>query len=124
MFLGTVVGNVKAVHHERFTPFLYSVLEDDGEGLFLVNPHSGEFLLSRVLDYEAQRHYVLTVTVQSGDLYVSSVRVYFNVVDVNDNPPVFREAIYSVSLPEDTTVGTCFLALNVSDKDDGECGMM
>ncbi|XP_062329447.1 protocadherin Fat 4 [Osmerus eperlanus] len=116
---GTVVGNVKAVHHERFTPFLYSVLEDDGEGLFLVSPHSGEFLLSRALDYEAQRHYVLTVTVQSGDLDVSSVRVYFNVVDVNDNPPVFREAIYSVSLPEDTTVGTCFLALNVSDKDDG-----
>lgn len=114
-----MVGKVEAVHHGRLTHVMYSVLEDDGEGLFLLNPHSGECLLSRGLDYETQRHYVLTVGAQQGDSHISSVRVYFNVADANDNPPVFRRAVYSASLPEDTPVGTCFLAFYVSDEDYG-----
>lgn len=110
---------MEAVNHEGSTPIIYSVLEDDGEGLFLLSPHSGEFLLSRTLDYETARYYILTVAVQHGDLQVSSVRVFFNVVDVNDNPPVFRQVTYSTSVTEDIPVGTCFLALSVSDKDYG-----
>ncbi len=106
------------------TPITYSVREDDGENLFLLGPLSGEFLLSRSLDFEAQSLYILTVVVQQGDSQVSSVRVYFNVLDVNDNPPVFIQEAFSVSLLEDTRVGTCFLSLDVSDKDDGKCRSM
>lgn len=102
------------------TPITYSVQEDDGEGLFFLNPFSGEFLLSRSLDFEAQSLYILTVAVQQGDSQVSSVRVYFNVLDVNDNPPVFSRGTFSVFLLEDTRVGTCFLSVNASDKDNGE----
>ncbi|XP_028321452.1 protocadherin Fat 4 isoform X2 [Gouania willdenowi] len=117
---GTVVGKVEAMS-ETLTPFTYSVQEDDGESLFLLSPISGEFLLSRSLDFETQRFYVLTVQVQQRDS-VSSVRVYFNVLDVNDNPPVFSQDVFSASLLEDTHVGMCFLSINVSDKDDGENG--
>lgn len=116
---GTVVGKVETMF-ESLTTITYSVQEDDGENLFLLSPLSGEFLLSRSLDFETQRFFILTVVVQQGDLQVSSVRVYFNVLDVNDNPPVFSEDNFSASLLEDTRVGTCFLSLNVSDKDDGE----
>ncbi|XP_045928791.1 protocadherin Fat 4-like [Micropterus dolomieu] len=114
---GTVVGKVETVV-ESLTPITYLVQEDDGENLFLLSPLSGEFLLSRRLDFEAQRFYILTVVVQQGDSQVSSVRVYFNVLDVNDNPPVFSQDTFSVSLVEDARAGTCFLSLNVSDKDD------
>uniref|UniRef100_A0A3B5L8C2 Cadherin domain-containing protein n=1 Tax=Xiphophorus couchianus TaxID=32473 RepID=A0A3B5L8C2_9TELE len=86
--------------------------------MFLLNPVSGEFLLSRSLDFEAQRFYILTVEVQQGHSQVSSVRVYFNVLDVNDNPPVFSQNNFTASLLEDTRIRTCFLSLNVSDKDD------
>lgn len=106
---------------ETLTPIKYSVQEDDGENLFLLSPFSGEFLLSRSLDFEAQRFYILSVVVEQGDSPVSSVRVYFNVLDVNDNPPVFSQETFSASLLEDARVGTCFLSLNVSDKDEGEC---
>ncbi|KAI4815012.1 hypothetical protein KUCAC02_005179 [Chaenocephalus aceratus] len=98
--------------------------EDDGENLFLLSPFSGEFLLSRSLDFEAQRFYILTVVVQQGDSKVSSVRVYFNVLDVNANPPVFSQDTFSALLLEDTLVGTCFLALIVSDKVDGDNGAL
>uniref|UniRef100_A0A3P9P7E5 Cadherin domain-containing protein n=1 Tax=Poecilia reticulata TaxID=8081 RepID=A0A3P9P7E5_POERE len=100
------------------TPITYTVQEDDGENVFLLNPVSGEFLLSRSLDFEAQRFYILTVEVQQGHSQVSSVRVYFNALDVNDNPPVFSQNNFTASLLEDTRIRTCFLSLNVSDKDD------
>ncbi|TKS80775.1 Protocadherin Fat 4 [Collichthys lucidus] len=118
---GTVVGKVETAF-ETLTPITYSVQEDDGENLFLLSPLSGEFLLSRSLDFEAQSFYILTVVIQQGDSQVSSVRVYVNVLDVNDNPPVFSQDTFSASLLEDTRVGTCFLSLNVSDKDDGANG--
>lgn len=103
------------------THITYSVQEDDGDNLFLLSPLSGDFLLSRSLDFEAQSFYILTVVALQGNFQVSSVRVYFNVLDVNDNPPVFGQVTFSASVPEDTRVGTCFLSLNVSDKDDGRC---
>ncbi|XP_047449254.1 protocadherin Fat 4 [Mugil cephalus] len=118
---GTVVGKLDALF-EGLTPITFSVQEDDGENLFLLNPVSGEFLLSRSLDFETQRFYILTVEAQQGDSQVSSVRVYFNVLDANDNPPVFGQGAFYASLPEDTHAGVCFLSLNVSDKDDGENG--
>lgn len=117
---GTVVGKVEAVF-ETLTPITYSVQEDDGENLFLLSPLSGDFLLSRSLDFEAQSLYVLTVVVQQGDSQVSSVRVYFNVLDVNDNRPIFTRDTFSASLLEDARACTCFLSLNVSDEDDGKC---
>ncbi|XP_049927551.1 protocadherin Fat 4-like [Epinephelus moara] len=118
---GTVVGKVETLF-ESLTPIKYSVQEDGGENLFLLSPFSGEFLLSRSLDFEAQRFYILSVAVQQGDSQVSSVRVYFNVLDVNDNPPVFSQETFTASLPEDAQTGTCFLSLSVSDKDDGDNG--
>ncbi|XP_076591267.1 protocadherin Fat 4-like [Chaetodon auriga] len=118
---GTVVGKVETVF-ETLTPITYAVQEDDGENLFLLSPLSGEFLLSRSLDFEAQSFYILTVAAQQGDSQVSSVRVYFNVLDVNDNPPVFGQETFSASLLEDARVGTCFLSLNVSDRDEGGNG--
>nr|XP_008274873.1 PREDICTED: protocadherin Fat 4-like [Stegastes partitus] len=117
----TVVGKVET-QFGTLTPITYSVQEDDGENLFLLSRISGEFLLSRSLDFETQRYYILTVALQQGDSQVSSVRVYFNVLDVNDNPPVFSQHAFSAWLLEDTEVGTCFLWLNVSDKDDGDNG--
>lgn len=113
------MGKVEA-QMDSPTPITYTVQEDDGENMFLLNPVSGEFLLSRSLDFEAQRFYILTVEVQQGHSQVSSVRVYFNVLDVNDNPPVFSQNNFTASLLEDTRIRTCFLSLNVSDKDDGK----
>ncbi|KAJ8404732.1 hypothetical protein AAFF_G00335950 [Aldrovandia affinis] len=108
---GTPVGQVSAAGQG---PVVFSLLEDDGDGLFVLSPYSGKFFLSRGLDYESERYYVLTVEVGRGDVQLSRVRVYFNVMDMNDNPPIFRPDTYSAIVPEDSPVGTCVLALNVS----------
>ncbi|KAK7883342.1 hypothetical protein WMY93_029516 [Mugilogobius chulae] len=118
---GTVVGKLE-VPLTSPTPITFSVLEDDGQNLFLLSPLSGEFLLSRGLDFETQSLFILSVGAQMGHDLVSSIRVYFNVLDVNDNPPVFSQEAISLSLQENMWTGACFLALNVSDKDEEKNG--
>ncbi|MBZ3877696.1 Protocadherin Fat 4 [Sciurus carolinensis] len=97
----------------------YVVSEDDGEGTFFLNPVTGVFNLTRLLDYEAQQYYILTVRAEDGGGQFATIRVYFNILDVNDNPPVFSLTSYSTSLMENLPLGSTVLVFNVSDADDG-----
>lgn len=97
----------------------YSVSEDDEDGLFFLNPVTGVFNLTRTLDYEAQQYYVLTVRAEDGGGQFSTIRVYFNVLDVNDNPPLFSLSSHSTSLMENLPPGSTVLVFNVTDADDG-----
>lgn len=99
----------------------YSVNEDDDDGLFFLNPVTGVFNLTRTLDYETQQYYVLTVRAEDGGGQCTAIRVYFNVLDVNDNPPVFRLSSHSTSLMENLPPGSTVLVFNVTDADDGTC---
>lgn len=97
----------------------YVVDEDDGDGVFFLNPVTGVFNLTRALDYETQQYYILTVRAEDGGGQFSTIRAYFNILDVNDNPPVFSMSAYSTSLMENLPLGSTVLVFNVSDADDG-----
>ncbi|XP_058048914.1 protocadherin Fat 4 isoform X2 [Ahaetulla prasina] len=97
----------------------YIVSEDDGDGTFFLNPVTGVFNLTCTLDYEVQQYYVLTVCAQDGGGQSTTNRVYFNILDVNDNSPIFRMGSYSTSLMEDLPPGSTILVFNVTDADDG-----
>ncbi|KFO35535.1 protocadherin Fat 4 [Fukomys damarensis] len=97
----------------------YIVNEDDEDGMFFLNPVTGVFNLTRVLDYEAQQYYILTVRAEDGGGQFTTIRVYFNILDVNDNPPIFSLNSYSTSLMENLPVGSTVLVFNVTDADDG-----
>ncbi|XP_066556278.1 protocadherin Fat 4 [Amia ocellicauda] len=116
---GTTLGYVEASHALQDRQISYSLVEDDGDGLFLLNPVSGEVTLSRALDYESEQTYILTLGAGYGEAQFAWVRVYVNVLDVNDNPPVFSFDAYTISVLEDIPVGTCIFGLNVTDADDG-----
>lgn len=97
----------------------YVVDEDDGDGVFFLNPVTGVFNLTRALDYETQQYYILTVRAEDGGGQFSTIRAYFNILDVNDNPPVFSLSSYSTSLMENLPLGSTVLVFNVTDADDG-----
>ncbi|XP_048189325.1 protocadherin Fat 4 [Perognathus longimembris pacificus] len=97
----------------------YTVDEDDEDGIFFLNPVTGVFNLTRVLDYETQQYYILSVRAEDGGGQFTTVRVYFNILDVNDNPPVFSQSSYSTSVMENLPVGSTVLVFNVTDADDG-----
>ncbi|KAM9495149.1 protocadherin alpha-2-like [Clarias gariepinus] len=50
------------------------------------------------------------------------MEVIINVLDINDNAPVFTEETYTVMLQENAPIGTTVIRLNATDLDDGSNG--
>ena len=77
--------------------------------------------LKRPLDRETQSRCALVITAVDGGTpaKTGSTRVDVIIDDINDNPPTFDADSYEVWIPEDLAVGTCFVTVSASDKDDG-----
>ena len=100
----------------------YTVLSDWGNDVFSLNPQSGVFTLTSRLDYEQVQHYIFVVQAQdTGRPSLSStVTVYFNVLDLNDNAPLFDPMSYSDELYENITIGSSVLTVSATDQDSGK----
>ncbi|XP_037118459.1 protocadherin Fat 4 [Syngnathus acus] len=97
----------------------YLLEDDDEDETFLLNPVTGVFNVTRPLDYENQQYYILTAKALDGGGQASTVRVYFNILDVNDNAPSFNTTVYSTSVLESLPPGSSIVVVNASDADDG-----
>ena len=47
----------------------------------------------------------------------SSAEVFVTITNINDNPPMFGQQLYSISLKDNTTVGTTVLQIDATDAD-------
>ncbi|XP_030010494.1 protocadherin-16 [Sphaeramia orbicularis] len=79
----------------------------------------GTLLLAEGLDFETKPLYNLTVVVSDRGVpqRSSSVAAVIAIGDVNDNPPVFSRAEYTVSLSEGAAAGTEIIRLTATDPD-------
>ncbi|KAK1798051.1 hypothetical protein P4O66_000550 [Electrophorus voltai] len=118
---GSIVAAILASDSDSGTngEITYSLEDDPDDATFILNPVTGVFNVSQPLDFEAQQYYVLSVRAADGGGQASSVRVYFNVLDVNDNRPVFNATSYSASVLENLSPGTSVLTVAASDADNG-----
>lgn len=48
-----------------------------------------------------------------------TVTVYMNVIDENDNSPLFDPSSYNVQVPENASVGTSVMQVTATDVDSG-----
>nr|KAF6448296.1 hypothetical protein HJG63_014988 [Rousettus aegyptiacus] len=80
-----------------------------------------ELVLKMPLDREEQKSYHLTLTASDcGDPPLSSTaQIQILVSDANDNPPVFSQELYRVSLLENVSPGTTVLQVMATDQDEG-----
>lgn len=62
---------------------------------FAIDRYTGVITLTRALDYEEQTEYTLTV-LASDSLHQTTGEVKVQVLDVNDNAPVFNKVSYQV----------------------------
>ncbi|XP_026528277.1 protocadherin alpha-5-like [Notechis scutatus] len=78
-------------------------------------------LLKVPLDREESpvHHLVLTATDSGEPKLTGTVQLLINVLDVNDNPPVFNQSVYRVKLLENTVSGSLVINLNATDLDEG-----
>ncbi|KAM9413738.1 protocadherin alpha-3-like isoform 10-T10 [Salvelinus alpinus] len=89
---------------------------EDGKIPFLV--------LQKPLDREAVRSHKLLLTAIDGGKPPRSgtLEISVDVLDVNDNTPMFTKDIYSVSVNENAPLGTMVIKVNATDLDSGQNG--
>ncbi|XP_074485681.1 protocadherin-23 [Sebastes fasciatus] len=85
---------------------------------FAIDRYTGVVTLTRALDYEEQTEYTLTVWA-SDSLHQTTGEVKVQVLDVNDNAPVFTEVSYQVELSELVSADTLVLSVSATDRDSG-----
>ncbi|XP_061442319.1 protocadherin gamma-B1-like isoform X24 [Rhineura floridana] len=80
-----------------------------------------ELVLSKPLDRENEQtlHLILTALDGGEPRKTGTAQIWINVTDANDNPPIFSQEVYKVSLPENAPVGSLVLQVVASDKDEG-----
>ncbi|KAM8847883.1 protocadherin alpha-5-like [Synchiropus picturatus] len=81
-------------------------------------------ILQKQLDRETvAQHKLRLIAVDGGKPANSgSIDIIINVLDVNDNSPVFSKDVLTVSLNENVPVGTVVFQVNATDPDDGANG--
>ncbi|XP_054872501.1 protocadherin alpha-8-like [Amphiprion ocellaris] len=98
---------------------------------FSLATHKGESLtpelvLQKVLDREKQSVIRLTLTAIDGGTLAKSgtMIIVVNVLDINDNAPVFSQTLYKASIFENVEIGTSIITLNATDLDAGQNGQI
>ncbi|XP_075902594.1 protocadherin gamma-A6-like isoform X36 [Nelusetta ayraudi] len=84
----------------------------------------GELVLERELDREEEQEMKLVLTAVDGGTPQRSGTVVIHVIvlDANDNTPVFTEAVYKATLPENSPVNTPVVTIRAVDADEGVNG--
>lgn len=99
--IGSKVGDITAMDKDYgiFGEIEYS-LNGFGSNLFRTDKSKGGIYVGHTLDYENQKSFSLTLFAKDGGGKVSSTSVLVDVLDVNDNAPVFELAEYTRTIRE------------------------
>ncbi|XP_074505719.1 protocadherin alpha-8-like [Sebastes fasciatus] len=81
-------------------------------------------IVQKSLDREAAGSHSLVLTALDGGKppKAGNMNIIVNVLDINDNAPVFSKDVYSVLLDENAPVGTTVVQVNATDSDEGQNG--
>lgn len=124
----THVGQVSANDRDKQGPnslISFSLLQPSD--LFTVDPATGDISSKRTLHYKhtnrlsspENSHLITVIATDNGKPPLSSKTiVYINIVDANNNAPVFGERSYLFPVPEGFTVGKRIVQLMANDRDD------
>nr|XP_023695501.1 protocadherin-15-like isoform X2 [Paramormyrops kingsleyae] len=87
-------------------------------GFFRINSN-GSIFTSIPLDREIRSQYDMIVEASDGasDPRRTTTTLSVEILDIDDNSPVFSQTSYVVNLPENSPVGTVFLQLSAEDAD-------
>ncbi|KPP73487.1 protocadherin Fat 4-like, partial [Scleropages formosus] len=80
-----------------------------------------EMVLQSPLDREKQAQMFLTLTAADGGnpQRTGSVNILINILDANDNAPVFTQAVYKATVVENAAKGTLVATVSAIDADEG-----
>ncbi|KRX68303.1 Cadherin-related tumor suppressor [Trichinella sp. T9] len=123
----TIIGRIKAIDkdHSHNSQIFYSIVQGN-TSIFQIDSASGELFMTGILDREECESYTLEIqAIDSGFPPLSSkATVFINVIDLNDNPPIFDQSHYRAFLSENQPPSTKVVQIHAIDKDSGVNGVV
>ncbi|XP_032363313.1 protocadherin Fat 3 isoform X5 [Etheostoma spectabile] len=104
--VGTSVTMVSAVSQSTLT---YDIKQGNTDRVFQINQYSGVISTQKHLDYETKASYTLLVQATNMAGMASNATLLIQLVDENDNPPVFQQLHYHGSISEAAPVNSVVL---------------
>ncbi|XP_046692113.1 cadherin-23 isoform X2 [Silurus meridionalis] len=114
---GTSLVRIQATDNDFGTFGVVRYYFSDEPDQFSLDPETGWVTLRGRLDYELTRRYTLTILARDGGGEETTGRLRVNVMDVNDNAPVFQKDAYSGSLMENQQVAQQVARARATDED-------
>ncbi|XP_069485338.1 cadherin EGF LAG seven-pass G-type receptor 1 isoform X3 [Ambystoma mexicanum] len=108
-------GNNAQVH--------YSIVSGNIKGQFFIHSFTGNIDVINPLDYETSREYSLRIKAQDGGrppLINTTGMVLVQVVDVNDNAPIFVSTPFQATVLENVPIGYSVVHIQANDADAGD----
>ncbi|XP_076254709.1 cadherin 88C [Rhynchophorus ferrugineus] len=122
---GILVGTVRAQDPDKNKTIVYQIETSSRNShlIHMVNS-SGDLLVGSKIDREL--HSWLNLTIKATDSGIPSrsgyTQVFVQILDENDNNPVFSAEPTALLVPEDAPPGTKIATIRASDADSGEYG--
>lgn len=121
---------LEAIDLDQTSMLTYSIIEGNFEGLFQINNITGELQLTRpiriahnddgLVDYKQQQLNKLMLVIQASDgLFKANCTVRIDVLDANDNAPIFQKTQYYKELEETARPGDPVITVRAFDSDRG-----
>ncbi|XP_061544471.1 cadherin EGF LAG seven-pass G-type receptor 2 [Phycodurus eques] len=101
----------------------FSIMSGNSRGQFYIDAQTGKMDLVSHLDYETNKEYTLRIRAQDGGrppLSNISGLVTVQVLDVNDNAPIFVSTPFQATVLENVPVGYSIIHIQAVDADSGE----
>ncbi|XP_071667721.1 cadherin-23 isoform X2 [Patagioenas fasciata] len=126
---GTTLISVSAVDPDKGAngQITYELLNLSPEGYACLEDQSaGKVVANRTVDYEEVQW--LNFTVRASDngspRKSTEIPVYLQIVDINDNNPIFSQPSYQKAVFEDVPLGTVILRVKATDADSGRFALI
>ena len=101
--INSQIGMVKATDKDSGKyGFITYRLKGFGAEYFYTDPLTGGLFIKKPLDYEKQSSYSLSIVAIDGGGLEANAQVFVEVIDVNDNYPMFESKEYSRTIREGT----------------------
>ncbi|XP_023685991.2 cadherin EGF LAG seven-pass G-type receptor 1 isoform X1 [Paramormyrops kingsleyae] len=123
--VNTKVAQVEATDQDEGNnaKVTYSIISGNVKGQFYIHSPTGVIDVINPLDYEMIREYNLRIKAQDGGrppLINSTGLVVIQVVDINDNAPMFVSTPFQATVLENVAVGHSVIHIQAIDADSGD----
>uniref|UniRef100_A0ACB8FDI4 Uncharacterized protein n=1 Tax=Sphaerodactylus townsendi TaxID=933632 RepID=A0ACB8FDI4_9SAUR len=110
---------------EEKQPVIYRIsgkgIDSDPYGVFIINQKTGEINITKIVDREANPVFIINcfainpTTQQSVE---TALQLRVRVMDINDNPPIFTQAVFSGAISESSMDNTLVMKITATDADE------